>query len=67
MFLFCFYYEVFNNINKELSVRRFNAELVDFMCYSQTTQTAQILYLDRLSRPIMSQHAMLRFHVMFFD
>ena len=31
---------------------------------SQTTQT---LYLDRLSRPIVSRHAMLHFHVMFFD
>ena len=34
---------------------------------SQTTQTAHTLYLDRLSRPIVSRHAMLRFHVMFFD
>ena len=32
----------------------------------QTTQTAHTLYL-RLSRPIVSRHAMLRFHVMFFD
>ena len=35
--------------------------------YSQTTQTAHTLYLDRLSRPIVSWHAMLRLHVMFFD
>ena len=35
--------------------------------WPQTTQNAHKLYLDRLSRPIMSQHAMLRFHVMFFD
>ena len=34
---------------------------------TQTTQTAHTLSLDRLSRPIMSRHAMLRFHVMFFD
>ena len=34
---------------------------------SQTTQTVHTLYLDRLSRPIVSRHAMLRFHVMFFD
>jgi len=32
----------------------------------QTTKTAHTLYLDRLSRPIVSRHAMLRFHVMFF-
>ena len=31
------------------------------------TQTAHTLYLDRLSRAIVSRHAMLRFHVMFFD
>ena len=30
-----------------------------------TTKTAHTLYLDRLSRPIVSWHAMLRFHVMF--
>ena len=29
------------------------------------TKTAHTLYLDRLSRPIVSRHAMLRFHVMF--
>ena len=34
---------------------------------TQTTQTAHTLYLDRLSRPIVSRHAMLRFIVMFFD
>ena len=33
----------------------------------QTSQTAHTLYLDRLSRPIVSRHVMLRFHVMFFD
>ena len=33
----------------------------------QTTKTAHTLYLNRLSRPIVSRHAMLRFHVMFFD
>ena len=31
----------------------------------QTTQTAHTLYLGRLSRPIVSPHAMLRFHVVF--
>jgi len=31
----------------------------------QTTQTAHTLYLDRLSRPIVSRHAMLRFHLIF--
>ena len=36
-------------------------------CLPQTTQTAHTLYLDKLSRPIVSRHAMLRFHVMFFD
>ena len=34
---------------------------------TKTTQTAHTLYLDRLSRPIVSRNAMLRFHVMFFD
>ena len=33
----------------------------------QTTQTAHTLNLDRLSRPIVSRHAMPRIHVMFFD
>ena len=32
-----------------------------------TTQTVHTLYLDRLSRPIVSWHAMRWFHVMFFD
>ena len=32
----------------------------------QTTQTVHTLYLDRLSRPIVSRHAILRFYVMFF-
>ena len=32
---------------------------------SQTTQTAHTLYLDRLSRSVVSRHAMLQFHVMF--
>ena len=40
--------------------------LVHFMSLSGS-QTAHTLYLDRLSRPIVSRHAMLRFHVMFFD
>ena len=32
----------------------------------QITQTAHTFYIDRLSRPIVSRHAMLRFRVMFF-
>ena len=41
---------------------------LSFRCVlHQTTQTAHKLYLDRLSSPIVSWHAKLRFHVMFFD
>ena len=36
----------------------------DFCCIITLAQT---FYMDRLSRHIVSRHAMLRFHVMFFD
>ena len=39
--------------------------LVHFMSLSGS-QTAHTLYLDRLSRAIVSRHAMLRFHVLFW-
>ena len=38
---------------------------VNCISESQTTQTAYTLYLDSLSRPIVSRHAMIQFHVMF--
>ena len=64
---------VFHDKNKVQELKRINPDqniflkLAPTLFTPQTTQTAHTLYLDRLSRPIVSRHAIIRFHVIFFD